>query len=289
MAITYAHSRAWAFMGALVLVFGLTTHYGSGCLVKQYCFEDGDCLGNEMCNTGEGVCFLECIEDEQCGGVSFTCQDNHCEFQCEESELVCPSDMVSICGVFCIDVWEASRPDATADDAGADSSMATSRGAVLPWYSSDSVSGMNQEVASIACTAAGKRLCTTHEWRAVCRGRDDLSYSYGDAYDPLACNGIDTYCTCDGEDPYPHCYSECGASYHVMPTGSFSACTNSFGIWDINGNVWEIVDADDDGDHYRGGAYNCSNSEKLHHCNYDAAWGPSAKGFRCCAEGEQVK
>jgi formylglycine-generating enzyme required for sulfatase activity len=148
---------------------------------------------------------------------------------------------------------------------------------------------MNQAIASAACAAADKRLCTMQEWRVVCRGPDDLDYCYGNDFDPLTCNGIDTYCTCEEEDPYPHCYLECGADFHVMPTGSFPDCTNSYGVWDINGNVWEIVASDDGLDHYRGGAYNCRDSEQLHHCDYDATWDPSAKGFRCCADGTTAR
>jgi hypothetical protein len=51
----------------------------------------------------------------------------------------------------------------------------------------------------------------------------------------------------------------------------------------MNGNVWEVVHSTDGQDHFRGGAYNCLDSEALHRCDYDATWGPSARGFRCCA------
>jgi formylglycine-generating enzyme required for sulfatase activity len=92
--------------------------------------------------------------------------------------------------------------------------------------------------------------------------------------------------------PYPHCYNQvsnegggpCGAAFRVMPTGSFPDCVNAYGVYDINGNVWEIVDTDDGLEHFRGGAYNCGDSEMLHKCDYDATWGPSAKGFRCCKD-----
>ncbi|MBW1879623.1 MAG: SUMF1/EgtB/PvdO family nonheme iron enzyme [Deltaproteobacteria bacterium] len=257
----------------------------TGCLVKEYCFDNQDCPGNELCDPATGTCHLECVSDDECGGIGFTCEENVCEFTGGEGELTCPDGMVPILAVFCIDVWEASRPDATLDSAGTNGAWATSRRGVIPWYDRDPEVGMNQAIASAACEAANKRLCSAQEWRAVCRGSDDLDYCYGDDYDALACNGIDTYCTCDGEDPYPHCYLECGADFHVMPTGSFPRCTNGFGVWDINGNVWEIVAADDGFDHYRGGAYNCTDSEQLHHCDYDATWNPSAKGFRCCADG----
>ncbi|HCF57506.1 MAG TPA: hypothetical protein DFS52_05880, partial [Myxococcales bacterium] len=72
------------------------------------------------------------------------------------------------------------------------------------------------------------------------------------------CNGIDAFCNCSSTScsavpacPYPHCYNQaspdgtggpCGAGFHVMPTGSFPDCTNAFGVFDINGNVWEAVE-----------------------------------------------
>jgi len=72
---------------------------------------------------------------------------------------------------------------------------------------------------------------------------------------------------------------ECGAAFKVQPTGSFPDCTNEYGVYDINGNVWEL-DSSSDG-HYRGGAYNCSDSEYLHRCTFFSK-NISAKGFRCC-------
>ena len=254
-----------------------------GCIVKEVCFGDEDCLGPRVCDLATGQCTVECTADEDCG-AGFSCEGYSCVFDGEGGELICLGGMVSISGVFCADVHEASRPDATASSYGSDSSMATSRAGVLPWFSSDS-SEMSRTIAAAACLAADKRLCTAQEWAVVCGGPDDLSYCYGDPYDPTICNGIDTYCDCD---PYPHCYDDCGASFHVMPTGAFSGCTNAFGIYDINGNVWEVVASDDGLDHYRGGAYNCKDSEALHACSYDATWDPSAKGFRCCADGERV-
>lgn len=252
-----------------------------GCLVKEVCYGDEDCSDERICDLATGQCIYECVTDADCG-FGFSCEAHQCEFHCLGGELNCPDGMLSVCGVFCIDTYEVSRPDATATSAGSDGSVATSRAGVIPWHSSDSTE-VNQGVAAGACQAAGKRLCTTQEWYVVCSGPDDLAYCYADAYDPLVCNGIDTYCDCD---PYPHCYEDCGAAFHVMPTGSFAGCTNTFGIFDINGNVWEVVASSDGLDHYRGGAFNCADSERLHACGYDATWDPSAKGFRCCANGE---
>lgn len=205
----------------------------------------------------------------------------------------CPEDMANIDNRFCIDKYEASRPDATEFSPGSDNSYAVSKKGVIPWYP------INLAVARDACQKAGKRLCRMDEWYFNCAGNDNRAYVYGNTYNPTICNSIDTYCYCDNpacstlsQCPYPHCYNQvsnegggpCGAAFRVMPTGSFPDCVNEYGVYDINGNVWEIVDTDDGLEHFRGGAYNCGDSEMLHKCDYDATWGPSAKGFRCCKD-----
>ena len=124
-------------------------------------------------------------------------------------------------------------------------------------------------------------------------------------YDPLICNGIDTFCYCDSEEcsaydpcPYPHCYrwdpegnpGGCGSDWHVWDTAtnieSSPECVTGTGIYDISGNAWEAtVDADDGEFWFRGGACNCINSQVLHEC--DSAFpGTSVnrKGFRCCKD-----
>lgn len=210
----------------------------------------------------------------------------------DSAEPECPFDMVAISD-FCIDIYEASRSDATDTSAGS-SSQVKSRPGVIPWQP------VTLEQARAACATAGKRLCRPDEWFTTCRGPDQFVYTYGNAYEPVSCNGVDTFCNCSSAScetlshcPYPHCYDQtstresggpCGASFHIVPTGSFTACTNAYGIFDINGNVWEVVDTDDGLEHFRGGAYNCGDSELLHRCDYDATWNPSAKGFRCCKE-----
>ncbi len=271
----------------LLLLCGLRL---TGCIVEERCSKDLDCPSGS-CDEATGECVeYECQEDADCGGFPFACVDQACEIDCTDEPIDCPLSMVPVCGHFCIDIWEASRSDATETSVGTDDSIAVSQPGVMPWYSSSDVT---QWVAADACEATGKRLCTPQEWELVCSTTEELVYSYGDEYDPAICNGIDTYCDCDGdgepdgEEAYPHCRDECDTDFHVMPTGSFPECTNEFGIFDINGNVWEVVVSDDGINHYRGGAYNCSDSEKLHKCAYDGAENggfPSAKGFRCCAD-----
>ena len=292
--LSWGHATLVTLLLLLLLppVIGYPT---MACLVQERCYQDRDCeVGT--CDEASGRCVdYECLADEDCGGFPFECVDLACEIICSDATLDCPEGMVSICGSYCVDVWEASRQDATEESGGTDGCVAVSQPGVIPWHSDDAEEGMNQQIAAEACEAAGKRLCTLQEWEVVCATLEELTYAYGDDYDPSVCNGIDTYCDCDGDGvsdgdgAYPHCREECDTDFHVMPTGSFPECTNEFGIFDINGNVWEVVVSDDGINHYRGGAYNCADSERLHRCDYDGAESgsfPSAKGFRCCADGE---
>ncbi|HJX62617.1 MAG TPA: SUMF1/EgtB/PvdO family nonheme iron enzyme [Polyangia bacterium] len=174
---------------------------------------------------------------------------------------VCPPSMVAV-GNFCIDIYEASRRDATANNAGSDGSQAHSVANVLPWQV-----GSNAE-AALACKAAGKRLCSPAEWQTACEGPDKTVYAYGASYSANTCNGIDAF----------------GGNFHLAPTGSLPECTNAWGVFDMNGNVWEHVAGGTDMT-VRGGAYNCGDSVTFHRCDYvPADWTPSAKGFRCCAD-----
>jgi hypothetical protein len=263
----------------------------AGC-IEERCRENRDCPGQRLCNAETGDCYYECHEDADCGGDRwFYCEDHTCRFRCEAESLVCPDDMASVCGSFCIDVYEASRPDADATSGGTDESRATSREGVLPWrYEEGSGLEVTHEIARAACEAAGKRLCTVQEWEATCAGLSGSAYVYGDEYDPATCNSTDTFCDEVGCDVYPFCYRDCDPDFRLVPTGSFPDCANLFGVYDLAGNLWEAVDATDGQDHFRGGAYNCGDPPLAHSCGYDglsAFFVPFVKGFRCCADGER--
>ena len=215
----------------------------------------------------------------------------------ERGPSPCPVDMVPIGDTTCLDRFEASRPDATAVSTGTDSSKATSRAGVLPWFPVDITT------ARAACAAAGKRLCKADEIRSGCRGPKETSYAYGNTYAPQTCNGIDTYCNCGSAScadvqpcPYPGCYNRdaagvigkgCGAELRVMPTGSFPGCVNEYGAFDLSGNVWELVDRGTNESWYMGGAFNCIDSKTQHRCD-SLVQDVSARGFRCCAEQEPL-
>jgi hypothetical protein len=229
----------------------------SGC-VEARCYERADCVVPKICSP-EGICVFECTSASDCGN-GFQCEGHLCE-PISSGLVSCPEDMVAVAEAFCIDRFEASRPDATVTSAGSDGSYALSVAGVLPWQ----VAG--NAVAEDACRASGKRLCSPEKWQLACAGSQRTAYSYGNTYDPTACNGIDTF----------------GRSqFHLMPTGAFSACVSEWGAFDLNGNLWEHVSGGSD-QTVRGGAYNCSDSAALHRCDYvPGSWTPSARGFRCC-------
>lgn len=226
--------------------------------VDQRCFEQADCPAPQLCGAS-GLCFLECEVAEDCG-PGFLCDVNRCAPD-SDGPIACPGDMVAVAEAFCIDRYESSRPDATAETAGVDSLRASSVVGVLPWQVAS-----NAE-AALACSAAEKRLCRSEEWELACSGEARTAYGYGDTYDPTRCNGIDAFDR---------------RSFHLVPTGTFPECTSPWGAFDLNGNLWEHV-AEGTDRTVRGGAYNCSDSAQYNRCDYvPNSWTPSALGFRCC-------
>jgi formylglycine-generating enzyme required for sulfatase activity len=198
-------------------------------------------------------------------------------------------------GSFCIDRFEASRPDATATDPGQDESCATSRAGVLPWVAHP-MSADDLDRFDTACRAAGKRLCTTDEWLSACSGPNETTYVYGSVFDREACNCVDTYCDdyCAAEgiaEADCNVAANCGYVYgcfHQDPTGTYPRCTNEYGTYDINGNVWEVVPSSTDarGFELRGGAFNCASASARVSCTFNAGWSDLYAGFRCCRDRE---
>jgi len=248
----------------------------NACNPTERCYRDEDC-GSKMVCSAQGECDYKCYVDEDCQSSLFVCTEHECVLKTPTTpvdpadpadppkpEFVCPEGMVSIMDVFCIDQYEASRPDATATFEGQSTERAYSRAGVKPWNIGD-----NNEAAERACQAAGKRLCSPAEWEYACHGPENTAYAYGDTYDPKICNGLDTF-----ENNV----------FHITPTGSFENCTNGWGVYDMNGNLWEHT-ANGSARTVRGGAFNCVDSQGNHRCSYvPQTWSPLSMGFRCCVD-----
>jgi hypothetical protein len=249
---------------------------------------DNDCNAR-IDDTADGNCDYDCTPtgEEVCDSL-----DNDCDGFVDEGDVcvpTCPPDMVAVGSAYCVDTYEASRPDATATSQGTDTSMALSRPDVLPWMVNPMTDAHFAEFQA-ACAAAGKHLCTKDEWHAACSGPNGDPYVYGTTFDREVCNCVDTFCDdyCE-ENGVASCStaSNCGYTYncfHEVPTAEFSACTNEYGTFDINGNVWEIVPSDSDprGYEVRGGAFNCAAASQRVSCSFNASWFDLYAGFRCC-------
>jgi hypothetical protein len=100
--------------------------------------------------------------------------------------------------------------------------------------------------AKTVCEAEGKRLCRDEEWDLACAGDPaggpPSKYSYGDELDLTACNTDKSAVVfgpnCD-PDTVKSAWDTC--SSNSEPTGSFPRCRSRFGVFDMQGNVAEIM------------------------------------------------
>jgi sulfatase modifying factor 1 len=167
--------------------------------------------------------------------------------------------------------------------------------------------------AQTMCALQGKRLCTQQEWSLACRadpaGGPDTTYAYGNDLDLHVCNtdkprGRDNTCSTRTAKT---AWATCGTD--TEPSGSFPKCRSHFGVYDMHGNVAEIMTRrDKDGtvvSQLKGSAFfyaevaqkpnepgprgrqtypdNCNYDPRWHVEPMDRAWHASYHlGFRCC-------
>ncbi len=176
----------------------------------------------------------------------------------------CPPETVPIPGAeVCIDRYEASRSDGD---------RPRSVSGVMPWVE------ISWEEANLACSNAGKRLCTAEEWIAACQGPEGYVFPYGNIFDPDRCAYFSA--------PY------------TQETGSHPDCEGGVaGLYDMSGNVAEWVatpveigeeDAMSAFYHPHGGAWNWDTEELECRPPGSSGYSPHHRdrviGFRCCLD-----
>jgi formylglycine-generating enzyme required for sulfatase activity len=211
--------------------------------------------------------------------------------------------MALIGGSFCVDRFEAhvERLDDAGNPAGVHPPnepvvgkrvrARSARGVVPQAY-------VSRGDAAAACESAGKRLCTSDEWRSACKGPLGTRYPYGARRRAGACNdrGVEPIAAVLGRPSSNEPWGFDAMNdprLHLVPggvarTGRFDRCRNELGVHDMVGNLHEWTA--DPGGTIRGGYY--LDVEDLGEgCDY-AAVGHNADyrdystGFRCCKGAE---
>lgn len=149
--------------------------------------------------------------------------------------------------------------------------------------------------AALACERSGKRLCTSTEWLAACRGDEGRAFPYGATHVDGACNDayaghplIDYFGTSEGIWDSMH-MNDPGINQQpgtLARGGDYDRCATPDGVFDLHGNLHEWV-ADAAGT-FRGGFY-ADGSRNGAGCAYattahDFAYHDYSTGFRCCAD-----
>lgn len=220
-----------------------------------------------------------------------------------EAARGCPAGMVSVNGKFCIDAYEASVDVVNASGKtlrrhspyqvpkSEERLRARSRRGVAPQ------AHISQEMAAQACENAGKRLCTDEEWLEACKGKQPTTYPYGDEHQDNRCNdkGVSPLRTIHGAKDDSQVFGIDAMNDprlnqvpgSLAPTGKFSRCRNSFGAYDMVGNLHEWTA--NPGGVFRGGYYldneingtGCDYKTTAHNTKYR----DYSIGFRCCRGG----
>jgi formylglycine-generating enzyme len=215
----------------------------------------------------------------------------------------CPKEMALVEGRFCVDRWEASLVELTAQGERPFSPYRSPDGATVALRAVSAPGVVPQgyisrDAADLACQASEKRLCQEDEWVAACRGDPPRTFPYGDAREKGACND-------SGISPLHVYYPEAPETYRggpmndprlnqtpntVAKTGDYRRCTNGFGVFDMVGNLHEWV-MSRARPTFRGGYYQDTHLNgdgcAYHTTAHAAAYHDYSTGFRCCADAKR--
>jgi formylglycine-generating enzyme required for sulfatase activity len=214
----------------------------------------------------------------------------------------CPDDMALVDGRFCVDKWEASLVEMTADGERPFSPYQSPDSAGVP-VRAVSVPGVvpqgyiSRDMADQACQVSEKRLCAEDEWIQACQGDPPRAFPYGDTRQKGACND-------SGISPLHVYYAEAPETYTggpmndarlnqtpntVAKTGEYARCTNAFGVFDMVGNLHEWVMSTRPT--FRGGYYQDTHINgdgcAYHTTAHAAGYHDYSTGFRCCADAKR--
>ncbi|MCA9564272.1 MAG: hypothetical protein KC561_12325, partial [Myxococcales bacterium] len=230
------------------------------------CTTSSDCGAEESCVNSVCETLVVGEDSETCNGL-----DDDCDGQVDEGQTCapCPFGMVLIDGdnPFCMDIYEASRPDATSSSEGVEDGYAYSRPGVMPWLVStpaeaeDACLGRGDYNGSNPSGASNphvpvRRLCQFPNYQDVC-----TTFPYGDTVEAGTCND-----------------SSEGSGVEV--TGSHEECVTEDGVFDLAGNVAELIEIPSRGTF---GGHAGLPAEQVT-CSFSTFSGdvPDNTGFRCC-------
>lgn len=130
-------------------------------------------------------------------------------------------------------------------------------------YGQEIKTNVTQKEAQDICSQQGRRLCTKNEWVAACIGLSRKRFGYSNTFQKTICNT-------NGRG--------------VSAAGGFGNCKNDAGVYDMVGNVMELVGDNHDGlTVAMGGAFSNSEETDCFSAHYfPKGFRSSLIGFRCC-------
>jgi hypothetical protein len=211
----------------------------------------------------------------------------------------CPPLMALVNQAFCIDRYEGALEEQGPSGAWAPASpyltVGTRQVRAVPAKGTIPQGYISGTEAGKACAAAGKRLCTSAEWLAACRGPASRIWPYGDTHVAGACNDdyvghpvVKYFGTSRGIWDAKH-MNDPGINQQpgtVAKGGAHAKCLSHWGVLDMHGNLHEWVS--DAAGTFRGGFYadaaingkGCLYVTTAHATGYH----DYSTGFRCCAD-----